>query len=302
MALKPRGASAHYHSDDYDIAMREICRRADEPLQDDMRLFHPGEPIYEPPRRGSSMLRAFFVSVALTGCGWGLVKTHDVWRPWADGLVSLASAALERSGTQSADAHPGASAPLPPQVLPAAPLSTKDVAEAPGAAIGAPVADAGMDASARAAVSEGASAQSELDAASGADGAASGDGSAAAGQADAAPLPPPKADPGDPYQRRALAAGLHPELSRVLLTRMSDTDFRNARVAITKAIAEVGDQDTLVWPKKRVPKLALFKVHFVAGAPPDCRRYVVVVTKDGWSTTAQPMEQCGVKGPQHSAS
>jgi hypothetical protein len=83
---------------------------------------------------------------------------------------------------------------------------------------------------------------------------------------------------------------------------MSDADFKNARLAIDKAIAETADSDTLVWPKQRVPKLALFNVHFVAGAPADCRRYVVVVTKDGWSTTAQPMERCGVRRAQSSAS
>jgi hypothetical protein len=39
----------------------------------------------------------------------------------------------------------------------------------------------------------------------------------------------------------------------------------------------------------------LFQVRFVAGAAPGCRRYVVTVTKDGWLTTALPMEKCGPK-------
>jgi len=47
-----------------------------------------------------------------------------------------------------------------------------------------------------------------------------------------------------------------------------------------------------VWPRQRKPELALFEVRFVPGAAPHCRRYVVTVTKDGWSTTAPPMEKC----------
>jgi hypothetical protein len=31
----------------------------------------------------------------------------------------------------------------------------------------------------------------------------------------------------------------------------------------------------------------------VQGAAPACRRYVVTITKDGWLTTALPMEKCG---------
>ena len=41
------------------------------------------------------------------------------------------------------------------------------------------------------------------------------------------------------------------------------------------------------------PELALFQVRFVPGAAPSCRRYVVSITKDGWLTTAPPMERCG---------
>jgi len=107
------------------------------------------------------------------------------------------------------------------------------------------------------------------------------------------PLPPANPDPKDPYQVRASAAGLHPGLSRVLLTRMSDADYRNAGIAIQKALAEASDDEVFVWPRQRKPELALFKVHFVPGAAGSCRRYVVSVTKDGWLTTALPMEKCG---------
>jgi hypothetical protein len=106
-------------------------------------------------------------------------------------------------------------------------------------------------------------------------------------------LSPPTVDPADPYQKRAAAVGLHPDLSRVLLKRLSPTDYRNAGIAIQTAVAKTPDDAVFVWPRQRKPELALFQVHFVRGGAPDCRRYVVTVTKDGWSTTAPPMEKCG---------
>ena len=106
---------------------------------------------------------------------------------------------------------------------------------------------------------------------------------------------PPAPAPADPNQARATAAGLHSELSRVLLARLSTDDFRNAKAAIDTALAETADDDALVWPRQRKAEQALFKVHFVPGAASDCRRYVVTIAKDGWSTTALPMERCGVQ-------
>jgi hypothetical protein len=125
----------------------------------------------------------------------------------------------------------------------------------------------------------------------------------------AQPLPPVRVDPADPYQKRAVAAGLHPDLSRVLLVRLSAADYRNARHAIDTAIAKTGNEDALVWPRQRKPEQALFRVHFVMGAAPQCRRYVVTVVKDGWTTTAPAMERCGAdiastnpaKGPARAA-
>lgn len=110
-----------------------------------------------------------------------------------------------------------------------------------------------------------------------------------------ATLEPPQADKDDQLQARALAAGLHPRLSRSLLSQLSAEDYRNARQAIEKAVADTPDDGQLAWPRSRAPGLALFQVHFVAGAAPTCRRYVVTVTKDGWSTTALPMERCGAR-------
>lgn len=110
----------------------------------------------------------------------------------------------------------------------------------------------------------------------------------------AEPLPPPQVNPADPYQRRASAAGLHPGISRVLLARMSTSDYRNARYAVDTALDKTGDEAVFVWPRQRRPEQALFRVHFVPGAPQNCRRYVVTVVKDGWTTTALPLERCGI--------
>jgi hypothetical protein len=106
-------------------------------------------------------------------------------------------------------------------------------------------------------------------------------------------LPPPVVNPADPYQKRAVAVGLHPDLSRVLLRRMTSSDYRNAGYAIDNAVAKTADDGEFVWPRQRKPEEALFRVRFVRGAAPNCRRYVVTVTKDRWSTTAPAMERCG---------
>lgn len=104
----------------------------------------------------------------------------------------------------------------------------------------------------------------------------------------------PDASAHDSYRARAEAAGLNPDISRSLLMRFSPNDFRNARIAIERAVAKTPDGGVFVWPRQRKPKEALFQVKFVEGAGPDCRRYVVTVTMDNWTTTASPMEKCGV--------
>lgn len=113
------------------------------------------------------------------------------------------------------------------------------------------------------------------------------------------PAPPPAT--ASPHQKRAKAAGLHPDLSQVLLERLSTADYRNAGVAIKTALAETPDEAVFVWPRDHKPELALFKVRFVPGAAPGCRRYVVTVTKDRWLTTALPVEKCGAKAARPSS-
>ncbi|MFM9939313.1 MAG: hypothetical protein ACKVP7_07445 [Hyphomicrobiaceae bacterium] len=114
------------------------------------------------------------------------------------------------------------------------------------------------------------------------------------------PLPayaPPPASAPDPLLRRAEAAGLHPGISRTLLARLTADDFRNAEAAIGKALAETPEDGALEWPRTKSSRLAQFRVHFVPGAGERCRRYVVEIAKDGWLTTAPPMERCGVPAP-----
>lgn len=220
-----------------------------------------------PTGRRSTMLSAMIVVVILAGAAWAISKNQAALEQ-AKGLAKAALASvLERTATQAPPEPPTVAAPSEP--LPA-PVETVEVKPAPGADAGEPAPPV------ETVVAAPAAAGSE-------------------DQAADAPLPAPVVDPKDPNQKRAVAAGLHPSLSKALLTRMSPDDYRNASRAIKTALAETPDGETYAWPPKITPKLARFEVHFVAGAPADCRRYVVIVTKDRWSTTARPMETCGVK-------
>ncbi|MGI9478770.1 MAG: hypothetical protein ACR2PI_18855, partial [Hyphomicrobiaceae bacterium] len=91
-------------------------------------------------------------------------------------------------------------------------------------------------------------------------------------------LPAARQDPApkqDPLVVRAQAAGLHLKLSRVLLSQLSKTDFRNARYAVRTALEKTADDATFKWPRRRKAGLAMFEVRFVPGAAKGCRRYVV---------------------------
>lgn len=285
-----------YHDPDHDDA-RSARRAAERFSPDAARTFYAGEPISRLPARprDASMLRALFIIALLSGAGWGLMKTEATWRPIVEPAIASVLAEIERARSQASSAAGGeqkqAAARAAPEAPPAEPLSQKDVARAPGEAFGervATAADAVPDVAGR---GERAAGEAEASAAAEAHAAAMGL------DAPPAPLPPPEADPADPHQQRALAAGLHPGLSRALLSRLNEDDFRNAKIAIDTAIAEVAEGAKHVWPKQRAPERALFTVHFVRGAADDCRRYVVTVLKDRWTTTALPMERCGVKVP-----
>ena len=171
----------------------------------------------------------------------------------------------DRAPTSEVSTAPTPGAPAIEQPQQAA-LESRDIVPAPGADAGSPAPPTP--------VAETATAGTETEA------------------APPARLPAPVVDAADPYQKRAVAVGLHPDLSRALLTRLTSTDYRNASIAIKTAM-EASDATVVVWPRKAEQKLAVFEVRFVHAAAPECRRYVVTVTKDRWQTTAPPMETCG---------
>lgn len=224
-----------------------------------------GERICPPRAASDSLLPALLVIAVMLGGGWALLRYQPSWLP--TGLAALLTPASPITPPLPPDTAPATepwavSAP-PAQAEPPASI---EIADAPGEGTK----------SASSPVTTGAIAP-------------------AAEEPAAEPLPPPKLDPGDPYQKRAVAVGLHPDISRALLARLSPTDYRNAGTAIQTAVAKTPDNAVFVWPRQRKPELALFRVHFVPGAAPTCRRYVVTVTKDGWSTTAPPMEKCDAR-------
>lgn len=256
---------------------------ADQYRRDDFAAFAAGlvsgERVGAPLQRGSSRAwrRGVFCSTiaALAASAYFGMTSARPWQvpSWLGDAVASAWSSLQP------DVRATNATPLPAPPLAMQPLEASEVA-ARGISAGEPTASA-PDAGA---IPPADAAQAESDSPAESDTAVV-----------AAPLPPPKIDAADPYQKKAVAVGLHPDLSRVLLARMTAVDYRNAGVAITKALTESGDGEVLVWPREATAKLAMFEVQFVPGAAPDCRRYVVRVTKDGWLTTALPMEKCGVK-------
>lgn len=230
-----------------------------------------GERIGASRRSGNGLAALAIVLAILLGGAWVLVKTEAPVKSWIAAAVSL----MERSAPAPVETAT-VKAPAPVQKL----AETREIVEAPGADTGTAVENPA--ASAPPAEDESAEETPEETPA----------------EVSPAPLPPPKVDPADPYQKRAMAVGLHPDLSRALLAKLTETDYRNAGVAIRTALAETPDAGVFAWPREPTAKLALFEVKFVKGAAGDCRRYVVTVTKDRWSTTARAMEKCGADLPK----
>jgi hypothetical protein len=246
----------------------------DERFEDDE--LWPGERVAPPPSRSRGVLRRLILILIVAGGGWAIASNQAALPDWWSVETAVASlkthieARLAESAKSASAATP---ARVEPQELPPIvelPVSSRDPIPPGATAVEvAPLTTASLPPAA-----------------------------VGSGEPAAQPLPPPKADPANPYQVRASAVGLHPELSRVVLERLSAADYRNAGIAIETALKETPDGDVYVWPRQRKPELALFTVRFVAGAAPSCRRYVVTVTKDGWLTTAPPMEKCGGPKPR----
>lgn len=214
-----------------------------------------------PDRSGRRLVRSLLFVVAVLGAGWALQDNPALAPVWK----SLESA-LQQPAPLPPPTEMAQTPPAPLQQLPAT-----EVAATPGT-------EAGAVATPPAAVAEASAAATVT----------------AAGGAAVEPLKPAVPDPKDPQQVRAAAVGLHPDLSRVLLKRLSASDYRNAEVAIKTALLQTPDSDVLEWPREAKRDAAVFHVRFVAGASGDCRRYVVEITKDSWVTTAPAMEKCGL--------
>lgn len=242
----------------------------------------PGERIGAPLARKRTGLRWAIMLFGSLGAGWAALNGLLTMPQGVSDLVASLSSAREQSVAPSnemaakPETAPAAVAPLPEQVVqqPATP-PTATVNDKPAAA----------------ASTEEPAAQTN----------------ATAETIAAAEAAPPDANPpfkqpelspnADRYQRQAMAVGLHPELSHALLVRLTKVDYRNAGYAIKTALADTADDAVMAWPREAKARQAVFKVHFVAGANTDCRRYVVTVTLDNWETTAHPMEKCKAQHP-----
>lgn len=282
--LAPAALAAREFDDfDQDFADSE---RAYDPS--DLSCLQPGERIGVLPRSRARSLRSRIgLLLMFAAGGWGVWSTQQMWWPLVGEGIAAVTAEIERRATPT-PAQETSTASAPPLPASIEPLTTAVVQAVPQAESVAPVITTPMPAT----PSEGNQANA---------GVASGAGETDASQSAPEPLAEPVIEPGNLYQKRALAIGLHPDLSRVLLSSMSDVDYRNAGTAIRKALAQTIDDEKFTWPLKPSATLASFEVHFVKGSSLDCRRYIVTVKKNGWTTTARPMEKCGLARPQRSA-
>ena len=240
-----------------------------------------------PPRPGRSaafkLLSWLVILGALYG-GWSLWKERPAWLE----TVATDAAALwsALSPNDAPPLQPETAAHTPPANSPEQAVSETEIAGAPGAEVGTAfetVTTVAVDTDAAPAEAAEANAQSDT-----------GDGDAASAKPAVPEAAPPRRDR---LEKQAEAVGLNPDLSKSLLKRLTEADFRNAAIAIKTALSETAESAIYIWPARPKPYLALFEVRFVPGAAENCRRYVVTVTKDRWSTTAPPMEKCGVGTP-----
>lgn len=269
----------------------------------------PGERVCPPPYRSRSaaVIRVLVFVLIVAGGGWMLLNDRASWPWWLDAATDISGIErwLGHPDGQLASASEGARSPAfedSAATLANRPMERLDTDEtAPAEAIPA-LEPARVEAAIDVVTLNETNDPADVPAVEQAseEAAALPDEEGSADEPEPERLPPPHVDPDNPFQQRALAVGLHPGLSRVLLERMSPADYRNAGIAIQKALKQPNDA-VVVWPRQRKPELALFRVRFVPGAAPDCRRYVVTITKDGWTTTALPMEKCGSRTASLSA-
>ena len=236
----------------------------------------PDDRVGEPFRAPNRLLRSLIVGLAAMSCLWIYLNRAAIIPSWVQEVISVPART-----PQTPVSPPPSSPAVQPQ-----PQTAKTVEDAPLPKF-APQA---LPESANAAAAKPEAASEELD---------------TAGESEAAPEPIVLPAQTDPLQKRAVAAGLHPDISRAVLSRLTARDFSNAAIGVQKALTETPDGDVLTWPLAgpRAGKGAgaVYTIHFVRGSSPDCRRYVVTITLSGWDTTALPMETCGIKSPRSAA-
>jgi hypothetical protein len=214
------------------------------------------------PNRYKARLRRLFFSAVLLAGAWGAVSIFGLDGLIASGrslygvVVSQAEEVLARAhqaGSETQAANAPETGPAAPDVVPELTVTRDD----------------------EAAPADGPTATEAM-------------GEAYAEKAEPAPDPDTS-----PKRKRAIAAGLGPDLPNVLLTRLSKADLEHAAYAIKTALSKTPDDAAFSWPLKPSRSEALFEIRFVQGAAEGCRRYIVTVTKDRWSSTTAAIEACG---------
>jgi len=266
--MSPAPPHSAYHvsryDDDYDLDTFE---------EDDVPVFvtelSAGERIGTPlqSRRGNRVLRWSTVALICAGGAWASRDDTGTALAMLNALKTALGPVVERVATALAPppAPPAPVAAPPPEPPPLPAAAEVAPASVPASSVEAPAPAA--------------------------------DEPAASAPARPEPLAAPAVDETNPYQKRAAAAGLHPGISAAVLQRLTAADYRNAGVAIERALKETPDDEIFVWPKPAGAGAALFQIRFVQGSNAACRRYLVNVTKDGWSTTAPAIERCGIRTP-----
>lgn len=192
--------------------------------------FAPGE-LYTgericPPRaatRGIAILRVGIVLLTTLGGGWALLGNPGAWQSWLPAKIATTSPSMDSRAPVSVESDSSAGDSTVPSRI-TEPTTKLDARDLPSSHLPASASATGDSPSAT--VKSAALPPTTIAI------------TPPAEERLAPPLRPPSAGHADPYQKRAAAVGLDPEISRVLLERLSPTDYRNAAIAIQTAVAK----------------------------------------------------------------